>query len=51
VKKGTFDFPEKEWNSISSGAIKFVSFLLQKDPSKRLSAEEALDHEWIKSFR
>jgi len=51
VKRGTFDFTEKEWSSISSCAVKFVSFLLQKDPSKRLSAGEALNHEWIKSFR
>mmetsp|Transcript_24233 Transcript_24233/g.35608 ORF Transcript_24233/g.35608 Transcript_24233/m.35608 type:complete len:406 (-) Transcript_24233:84-1301(-) len=51
LKIGKFDFPKKDWDDISFGAMHFVCYLLQQDPSKRPSAEQALDHEWIRSAR
>merc|ERR1712091_18315 len=38
--------PER-WNSISPEATKFIKSLLEVDPAKRLSAQEALEHPWI----
>mmetsp|Transcript_35577 Transcript_35577/g.80289 ORF Transcript_35577/g.80289 Transcript_35577/m.80289 type:complete len:654 (+) Transcript_35577:114-2075(+) len=39
--------PEK-WQRVSESATTFVSRLLQRDASQRLSAAEALEHPWIK---
>jgi len=47
VKTGKFSFPSPEWDTISTDAKKFICNLLQLDPSKRLTAAEALDHKWI----
>jgi serine/threonine protein kinase len=40
-------FPDDKWGNISDEAIDFVLRLLTKDPAKRMSASEALRHEWI----
>ena len=40
---------ETGWEQISDQAKDFVKRLLIKDPSKRLSAEQALQHPWIAS--
>ena len=37
------------WNNISDEAKDFISSLLVIDPSKRLTASEALEHKWIKN--
>lgn len=47
VKLGKFSFHEKNWKDISENAKDFISQLLIKDPSKRPSAEDALNHPWI----
>jgi calcium-dependent protein kinase len=38
-----------EWRFISKEAKEFVSLLLQKDPDKRLTAEEAQAHDWLRN--
>lgn len=48
VKAGQFDFPSPEWDTISDTAKDFVCCLLKLDPSKRLTAAQALNHEWIR---
>ncbi|KAL7467088.1 hypothetical protein ACHAXS_007356 [Conticribra weissflogii] len=40
-------FSSKAWKDISVSAKDFVARLLQKDPKKRLTAEQALMHPWI----
>lgn len=40
-------FPDDKWGNVSDEAIDFVLRLLTKDPAKRMSASEALRHEWI----
>ena len=47
VRRGGFDFPSPDWDTISSSAKDFICSLLKKDPSKRLSASQALGHQWI----
>ncbi|GJQ09871.1 hypothetical protein GpartN1_g1662.t1 [Galdieria partita] len=37
----------KEWDAVSSDAKHFVASLLEKDPRKRPSCEECLEHPWI----
>lgn len=49
VRAGQFDFPSPEWDTISEDAKQFICSLLKLDPSKRLTAEEALQHKWILS--
>jgi serine/threonine protein kinase len=43
-------FPSSLWKRISPEARLFVDNLLQKDPSKRMSIKEALEHPWIHKY-
>lgn len=47
VKTGRFDFPNSEWDDISSSAKDFITALLKLIPSERLTAKQALNHPWI----
>lgn len=47
VRIGYFDFPSPEWDEITESAKHFISLLLQKDPSSRPTAIEAMSHPWI----
>lgn len=47
VKKGVFDFDGEEWDEVSSEAKDLIKKLISK-PERRLTAQEALDHPWIK---
>ena len=47
VLKAKFSFSGKAWETVSDSAKKFIENLLVKDPTKRLSAEQALAHEWL----
>ncbi|KAL7541932.1 hypothetical protein ACHAWF_007049 [Thalassiosira exigua] len=47
IKKGKFDFPERQWGNVSAEAKDLIKCLLRRDPRKRFTAEEALMHPWI----
>lgn len=44
----TINFSKPHWDGISDEAKDFVQALLDKDPSKRPTAKEALKHPWLK---
>ncbi|KAI3877862.1 hypothetical protein MKX03_028748 [Papaver bracteatum] len=48
IKDGAFCFDLFEWADISELAKDLVSGMLCKDPAKRLSATEVLNHPWMK---
>ena len=48
VGVGAFSFPSPYWDEMSDASKDLVSKLLRKDPSKRITALEALSHPWIK---
>lgn len=41
------EFPDDQWANISDDAKDFVRGLLSKDPTKRLTADEAMKHRWV----
>jgi calcium-dependent protein kinase len=47
VKTGKFEFSGRIWTLISPEAMDFIKKLLEKDPTKRLSATEALNSDWM----
>eukprot|EP00429_Kryptoperidinium_foliaceum_P015693 CAMPEP_0176037684 /NCGR_PEP_ID=MMETSP0120_2-20121206/18670_1 /TAXON_ID=160619 /ORGANISM="Kryptoperidinium foliaceum, Strain CCMP 1326" /LENGTH=613 /DNA_ID=CAMNT_0017371073 /DNA_START=121 /DNA_END=1960 /DNA_ORIENTATION=+ len=47
ISEGTYKMKPERWDSVSNNAKEFVKALLQVDPAKRLTAEQALDHPWI----
>ena len=49
ISEAKVDFASSAWAAVSSSAKQFVRGLLQADPSLRMSAKQALSHEWIKS--
>lgn len=49
VKKGVFDFDGEEWEDVSNEAKDLIQKLITK-PERRLTAQEALDHVWIKTL-
>jgi len=48
IKAGTPDWSHAErWSRVSPEAIDLIKALLQKDPKRRPSAQEALQHPWL----
>eukprot|EP00581_Thalassiosira_minuscula_P004670 CAMPEP_0183746236 /NCGR_PEP_ID=MMETSP0737-20130205/66651_1 /TAXON_ID=385413 /ORGANISM="Thalassiosira miniscula, Strain CCMP1093" /LENGTH=392 /DNA_ID=CAMNT_0025981923 /DNA_START=514 /DNA_END=1692 /DNA_ORIENTATION=- len=47
IRKGQFEFHEDYWGNISDDAKDLIKCLLTVDPSKRISANDALKHKWI----
>eukprot|EP01118_Nematostelium_gracile_P005289 TRINITY_DN165_c0_g2_i1.p1 TRINITY_DN165_c0_g2~~TRINITY_DN165_c0_g2_i1.p1 ORF type:complete len:302 (+),score=81.58 TRINITY_DN165_c0_g2_i1:41-946(+) len=47
ILKADFQFGEKYWGNISRYAKNFVAKLLVVDPDQRMTAEQALNHDWI----
>ena len=47
VRTGRYRFPSRDWSGISREARDFVRQLLQKNPSRRMTVEEALNHPWL----
>jgi len=48
VRAGNFTFEPKDWRHVSDDAKALVKMLLRMDPTQRATAEEALQHEWIR---
>ncbi len=49
VKKREFDFDGEEWDDVSNDAKDLIKKLICV-PERRLTAEEALQHNWIKTL-
>jgi len=47
IRRGKFDFPASEWANVSLEAKDLIVRLLEKDPAKRLDADQALAHPWL----
>ena len=49
VQEGVFDFDGEEWDDISNDAKDLIKKLICK-PERRLTAEEALKHKWVRNL-
>eukprot|EP00752_Nemacystus_decipiens_P004515 g4123.t1 len=47
VRRGQYDFPGPEWDTVSDAAKEFVGKLLMLDPGDRPTASEALKLPWL----
>ncbi|KAG2698585.1 hypothetical protein I3760_07G157800 [Carya illinoinensis] len=47
ILKGKLDFESAPWPSISESAKDLIRKMLERDPTKRISAHEVLCHPWI----
>lgn len=50
ILEGTYTMATSDWRNISSLAKDLIFKLLQKDPENRITASEALNHEWFKKM-
>jgi serine/threonine protein kinase len=48
IKNVEYDFNDPIWKSVSKDAKDIIKRLLVADPSKRMTCEELLAHDWIK---
>jgi serine/threonine protein kinase len=51
IRKGQYDFLDTDWNGVSDSARDMINHLLTVDPSKRVTAQEALQHPWVTGER
>lgn len=49
VKRGDFDFDGEEWEDVSNDAKDLIKKLICK-PERRLTAQEGLQHPWIRTL-
>ena len=47
IRKGEYEFHEEYWGTVSTDAKELISHLLTVDPSRRLTAKDALENKWI----
>ncbi|KAJ3448905.1 hypothetical protein M0813_27758 [Anaeramoeba flamelloides] len=47
IKRGKIHFPSQEWENISESAKDLIRKFLIVDPLRRITVEDALNHEWI----
>mmetsp|Transcript_31900 Transcript_31900/g.69053 ORF Transcript_31900/g.69053 Transcript_31900/m.69053 type:complete len:545 (-) Transcript_31900:59-1693(-) len=47
IMRCDYNFRGKHWDHISQPAKDFVAALLKLDPKERLTAQQALEHEWL----
>ncbi|XP_069621313.1 calcium/calmodulin-dependent protein kinase type 1D [Ranitomeya imitator] len=47
ILKADYEFDSPYWDDISDSAKDFIGHLMEKDPSKRYTCEQALRHPWI----
>lgn len=47
ISQVNVDFPSELFGDISKGAIDFISKLLVRNPEKRMTARECLNHPWL----
>ncbi|OAJ38885.1 hypothetical protein BDEG_22784 [Batrachochytrium dendrobatidis JEL423] len=47
IVEGSYEYDPENWDKISADAKNFISKLLLVDPSKRMTAAEALKHPWL----
>ena len=47
IQDGVYDFPEVEWECVSESAKDLVRHLLVRNPRKRYSAQDVLNHPWV----
>jgi len=50
VRLGNFSFNATDWKSISEDAKILIRMLLKMNPKDRYTAEQCLNHEWIKNL-
>ncbi|XP_007665603.1 calcium/calmodulin-dependent protein kinase type 1 isoform X2 [Ornithorhynchus anatinus] len=47
ILKAEYEFDSPYWDAISDSAKDFIQHLMEKDPGKRFTCEQALQHPWI----
>lgn len=47
IQDGLYEFPEDEWGSVSDTAKDLIRHLLVRNPRKRYSAVDVLQHPWL----
>ncbi|KAK6314865.1 hypothetical protein J4Q44_G00143940 [Coregonus suidteri] len=47
ILKADYEFDEPYWDDISDSAKDFIGSLMEKDPAKRYTCDQALRHPWI----
>uniref|UniRef100_A0A7S3V3K9 non-specific serine/threonine protein kinase n=1 Tax=Aplanochytrium stocchinoi TaxID=215587 RepID=A0A7S3V3K9_9STRA len=50
IVKGKYKFRHEDWDGISDEAKSFVRGLIKRDPDQRMTADDALEHPWIKNL-
>jgi calcium-dependent protein kinase len=50
IKSGIYDLSGSEWDDVSDSAKNLIDGLLKINVDKRLTAEDALKHEWFKKY-
>jgi len=49
ITKAKYSFPSPEWDDISDDAKDLIRRMLQRDPEKRITAAQCLEHPWVAS--
>ncbi|XP_019620066.1 PREDICTED: calcium/calmodulin-dependent protein kinase type II delta chain-like isoform X11 [Branchiostoma belcheri] len=47
IKAGAYDYPSPEWDTVTPEAKNLINSMLNLNPAKRITAEQALRHPWI----
>lgn len=47
VRRGAFEFKPEYWEGKSEEVQDLIRLLMEKDPAKRISAKDAIQHRWI----